>query len=94
MQMQIIRVGRVLRGSLRNRGGSSGAAEGEFRASRWHPNDVPSDSGVDAWRRGSLPRSQRVPSTRKYMSRRDHRPPFVVPVAAGAKIKRHSSDTC
>lgn len=26
----------------------------EFLASRWHPNDVPSDSGVDAWRRGSL----------------------------------------
>lgn len=47
MQMWIAGIGR---GSLRDR------KEGrdEFLASRWHPNDVPSDSGVDAWRRGSL----------------------------------------
>jgi len=74
---------------VKRSGGNSGAVEGEFHASRWHPNDVPSDSGVDAWRRGSLPCSRRIPSTRKYMVRRDHRPPFVVPVGTGAKIKRH-----
>lgn len=42
----------------------------------------------DAWRRGSVARTRRVPSTWRYMSRGDHRPPFVL--SSGAKIKRHS----
>lgn len=71
---------------IKGAGGCVSATRGKFLASRRHPNDVPSDSGADAWRRASLPCGRRVPSTRKYMSRRDHRPPFVV--SAGAKIKR------
>lgn len=43
---------------------------GEFLVSRWHPNDVPSDSGVDACRCGSLPCcTRRIPSTRKCIAR-------------------------